>query len=152
MGNNGSLPVAPEIVFSALFKFDGDNYSCKKGIFTFLKKIVREDPYSLNGGSNVVAASSKIKERFLEITLLTDAIIICEVKTRSPKARRLLFPPIPLTEVTAALSGHNNSIDVTLSAENILRLVELEAGRRDQFFETFSRLKDTMAAYEGISI
>jgi hypothetical protein len=131
---------------------DGDKNSHKKGLFKALKKDVREVPDSINGGSNVVVAPAKMKKRYLEVTLLTDAIIISKVDTRSPKERRLLFPPMPLTEVTATvLPGHNNSIDVILSAQNILRLVELEAGQRDKFSKIFNRLKESMASYKGIA-
>ncbi len=145
-----SLPISPRIVFQAVF-VDGDKTSNKKGIFKSLKKDVKEVPDSLNGGSNVVVAPGKMKKRYLEVTLLTDALIICKVDTRFAKERRLLFPPIPLTEMAATvLPGHNNSIDVTLSAENILRLVELEAGQRDKFAEIFNRLKAAMATYKGI--
>ena len=132
---------------------DGDKNSHKKGILKYLKKDVKEVPDSVNGGTNVVVAPAKMAKRYLEVTLLTDALIISKVDNRSPKERRLLLPPIPLTEVTANVQpGLNNSIDVILSAQNILRLVELETGQKENFLEVFHRLKESMAAYTGIAI
>ena len=97
-------------------------------------------------------APGKMKRRYIEVTLLSDSLIICKVDTRSPKERRLLYPPIPLIERAATvLPGHNNSIDVILPAEYILRLVELEAGQLDKFVATLNRLKASMATYKGIS-
>ena len=147
-----SLPVTPQIVFQAVF-VDRDENSHKKGLFKSLKKdVVKEVPDLVNGGFKIVVAPGKMKRRYIEVTLLNDSLIICNVDTRSPKERRLLFPPIPLTEMAATvLPGHNNSIDVILPAENILRLVELEAGQRDKFVATFNRLKASMASYKGIS-
>ena len=145
------LPISPRIHFQAVF-FDGDNNSHKKGIFKSLRKDVKEIPDSVNGGSKIVVAPGKMKKRYLEVTLFNDSLIVCKVDTRSPKERRLLFPPMPLTELGVTVKlGLNNSIDVVLSAQNTLRLVELEAGQRDKFVATFNRLKESMAAYKGIA-
>ena len=125
--------------------------SPKKGIFKSWKRDFKEVPDLINGGTNIIVAPAKMAKRYLEVTLLNDALIISKVDPQLPKERRLLFPPIPLTELTAnVLPGHNNSIDVLLSAQNILRLVELEAGQRDKFFEVFNCLKESMAAYRGM--
>ncbi len=148
---NSPLPVSPKILFRAVF-VDGDKNSHKKGIFNLFNKDVREVPDLVNGGSNLVVAPAKMNKRYLEVTLFNDTLVICKVDTQSPMDRRLFFPPMPLTDVTATvLPGLNNAVDVILSAQNALRLVELEAGQRDKFFETFDRLKDAMAAYKGIS-
>ncbi len=147
---NSPLPVSPKIFFRAVF-VDGDKNSHKKGIFKVLQNEVKVVSDSVHGGANVVVAPTKMKKRYLEVTLFNDTLIICKVDTRSPMERRLLFPPMPLTDVTATvLPGLNNSIDVIISAENILRIVELEAGQRDKFFVTISRLKDAMDSHKGM--
>jgi hypothetical protein len=148
---NFTLPVAPEIVFQAVFVWV-DKHSQKKGIFSSWKKDFKEVQDLANGGTKVVVAPAKMKKRYVEVTLLNDALIVSKVNNRSPKERQLLFPPIPLTEATAALSGHNNAVDVVLSAHNAIRLVELEAGQKDKFLRLFSRRKGYMAEYEGIAI
>ncbi len=143
------LPSAPQIEFQAVF-LDGDKNSQRKRLFRGIKKEITEVPDTVNGGSNVVVAPARMKERFLEITLLSDTIVICKVDSYSPRERRLLFPPVPLTDASMmVLPGRNNSVDVAISAENILRLVEIDPGKKGQFAATFDRLKKIMETRQG---